>query len=1046
MHQIGKYFILTFLALCIFCTTAVTTKAQDGIHHTKLPVDTVYAQQYVGVAESLIKIGRVDSALQYVEDAASIYKNVKAWKRCAEAYNQIGFELYRINKYEEAYHLFSNAYNVAEKHLPEHNATLATSSNHLGVIYTLKGNYERALSFHNKALAIQENLWGANHEALVKTYLNLGSVFYSKGEFQKSLNYNKKAFNIQQLSTNTSESELAETFNNIGLLYLRLENFDAALDNYKKSLAIKQKIYFASHPKIATTFTDLALNYQKLGLFSEALKASDNALIILNNTFEKNHPDFGVNYQLKGDIHFEQADYKEAIDFYKKTLDNRLSGNIEGGAEIAETYLRIAKTYEEQKYNPMSILPYIQKAIQALVYQFDEDDIFENPSLNNILSNEYLLEAVQYKALMFKHLYNETGNVNHLEASLSSYQLATDLLLKIALQYKIDNRKPITPQLAKSTFESGAKTAYQLSKMVKAAVRSKYNDAGFQFSEQYKKYQQLIVLKSGTIKKFKGLEESSLNQEKQIKIDLDFYTQMLLEEYQKGELSNNNTISHLQKHIESLQSAYQELKEKYRTQFPDYYYLKYELATIGIKQLQSYLKGFLPQTALIAYFMGDSLGYSYSVTKDTSFVKEFLVDASLKNNIKDLTTVLSDYELLTEHPDLSYQKYATNAYAVFRSILSKALKPIESKVTQLVVLRDGDLHQIPFEPLLTGVDDRQTPFNELQYLVKTHTLSYAFSATHFLQDMRKVCNESDAYLGMYKEYDFAEMRKSDNENLVKLASSSKHEWANMNEILEPLNLFQKKNILTNKEKLTKKYFLQIARNYQVAHLAIIGYLSDTLPLNSALLFTPENKDEEFGYLKLSDLYTSNLNFDLLVLNGFVNLPSNNQIETISSLQQALSYAGCLSTLTNTWESEPNAVKELMSYFYQNLQQGVDKAEALTMAKRTLINQKTEQSHPYFWSSHLLLGNPQTIKHPVADINWTWWAIAGGGLLLLLFIIWIGTNFVKNRRNSDPQPNSTYKETSSTFSNQASTSAMTSTNVASSNGDRKLASFTRFKKD
>lgn len=1047
MHHFGKILSLTFSVLCVFIALTIIAKAQDGINHTKLPVDTAYAQQYVGVAESLIKIGRVDSALQYVEDAVAIYMNVKAWKRCAEAYNQIGFELYRIKKYEEAYQLFNNAYEVSEKHLPNPNPALATTCNHLGVIYNIKGNYEKALSLHNKALNIQKELWGTDSKSLVKTYLNLGGVHYNIGSYQESLSYNNLAFNIQKNSSNTPESELAETFNNMGLLHLRLGNFNDALDNYSKSLEIKQKIYFASHPKIATTYTDLALNYQKLGLFEEALEASDNALIVLNNTFEENHPDFGVNYQLKGDIHFEQADYKEAIDFYKKALENRLSGNIEGGAEIAETYLRIAKTYDEQNYPPMSILKDIQKAVQALVYQFDNDDIFENPTLENILSHEYLLEAMRYKAIMLNKLYDETGNTNHLEASLHAYQVATSLLIKTALQYRIDNRKIITPKLAKETFELGIKTAYQLSKLVKSSNRNIYIEAGFEFSEQYKKYQQLLVLKSGEIKAFRGLDEASLNREKQLKIDLDFYSQMLLEEFQKGELANNNTVNHLQSHIEVLQKSYDELQKKYKMQHPAYFHLKYDLATVPSQKLQSYLKDFLPQTAIIAYFFGDSLGYSYSLTEDTSYVKEFLIDAELKKNIQGLKVVLADYELLKNQPEESYQRYVTNAYAVFRAVLGRALKPIENRVNQLVVLRDGILHQVPFEALLTGVDDRQTPLNELQYLVKSHHLSYAFSATHFLEDMRKFSNEDNAVLGMYRSYDLSDFQGSQDSDLVRLANQINFDWANMQETLKPLAAYEKKDIFDKNQSITKSRFLESANKYQTAHLAVRGFLDPAFPFNSALLFSPKNNEQEFDYLRLRDLYNSHLNFDLLVLNGFVQLDKDSQNQdAISSLQQALSFAGCLSTLTNTWESDPNAVKVLTKYFYENLQQGMSKTQALTSAKRTFIKQNLEQSHPYFWSSYLLLGNPQNIEHRITSINWTWWAIAGGGLLLLLLLIWVGSNLLKNRKMSSQGDLSSYKQASSTLSSQASTSAMTSTSVSSSNGERKLASFTRFKKD
>ncbi len=1047
MHAIDKYFIVFYLTLYINCFHTTIISAQDRTNQAKLPIDTTYANQYVGVAESLIKIGRVDSALQYVEDAAAIYTNAKAWKRCAQAYNQIGFELYRISKYEEAYQLFSNAYQTAKENLAQPNPILATSCNHLGAVQAIKGNYLQALALHHEALTTQQRVIPPNKDAFVKTYLNIGNVYYRMGKYNKSLEYNIQSLDIQKNSSNTPDAELAETFNNIGLLNLRLENHPKALEYYSKSLETKQKIFFASHPKIATTYTDVALSYQKLEEFDKALTASDNALIILSSTFEETHPDFGVNYQLRGDIHFEQANYKEAIDFYKKALDNRLTANIKGGTEIAETYLRIAKTYEGQKYNPMGILPYIQKAVQALVYQFEEDDIFENPSLGNVLSEAFLLDAIDYKALMFKKLYNETGNKNHLEAALSNYQLAAQIILKSGLQYSIDNRKPITLPLVKKIFENGAKIAYQLSQITPSNDRNQYIDIGFLFSEQYKKYQQLLVLKSGEIQQLKGIDVATLQREKQLKIDFDFYHKMLLAEYQKGELANNNTIKYLQKQLERVQTNYSQLLEEYKKKHPQYFQLKYEWANTDAQQTQSYLQKFLPETAMVAYFMGDSLAYSYTFTKDTSFVKEFLIDTPLKNNIGELTDALSNYQLLTETPNESYQKYTTSAYAVFQSVLSRALSPIKNKAKNLVIIRDGNLNNVPFEALLTGVDSRQTPFNELQYLIKSHSLSYAFSTSHFLEDMYRKTSNKKAMLGMGMNYKLEEVNHSADSSIGKWLNELNYDWQNTVGMLGLLNAFENHKIYTNQD-ATKNQFLKSVNDYHTAHIAHLGFLNNESPLQSALLFYPEKQGESFSILQAYELYASNISLDLMVLNGLIVGNSNTeQHNGLTTWHQALSYAGCLSTLTSTWENDPNMAEILLDYFYKNLQQGMSKIEALGSAKRTFIEKHPDQAHPHHWSGHLLLGNPQSIAYPNTAPNWTLWAIAGGGILLLLFGLWMGTRFFDRRQGSSRTSTAPpYKEASSTFSNQSAASPITSTKVSSSNGDRSFASFTRFKKD
>ncbi|MCU0533290.1 MAG: CHAT domain-containing protein [Hydrococcus sp. Prado102] len=65
-------------------------------------------------------------------------------------------------------------------------------------------------------------------------------------------------------------------------------------------------------------------------------------------------------------------------------------------------------------------------------------------------------------------------------------------------------------------------------------------------------------------------------------------------------------------------------------------------------------------------------------------------------------------------------------------------------------------------------------------------------------------------------------------------------------------------------------------------------------------------------------------------------------------------AGARSTLASLWLVSDESTALLMSNFYQELNTGVSKAEALRRAQQALLQGKYK--HPYFWAAFVLLGN------------------------------------------------------------------------------------------
>ncbi len=66
-------------------------------------------------------------------------------------------------------------------------------------------------------------------------------------------------------------------------------------------------------------------------------------------------------------------------------------------------------------------------------------------------------------------------------------------------------------------------------------------------------------------------------------------------------------------------------------------------------------------------------------------------------------------------------------------------------------------------------------------------------------------------------------------------------------------------------------------------------------------------------------------------------------------------AGARSTLSTLWRADDGANTQLMADFYQSLNQGRTKAQALQQAQKTLLNEAGYLA-PYYWASYVLVGN------------------------------------------------------------------------------------------
>ena len=110
-------------------------------------------------------------------------------------------------------------------------------------------------------------------------------------------------------------------------------------------------------------------------------------------------------------------------------------------------------------------------------------------------------------------------------------------------------------------------------------------------------------------------------------------------------------------------------------------------------------------------------------------------------------------------------------------------------------------------------------------------------------------------------------------------------------------------------------------------------------------------------LQMGEIMRLLMNADLVTLSacstGLGKLVSG---EGILGLTRAFFYAGARNVTVSLWNVNDSATAELMKHFYQNLNRGVPKSEALRQAKLSLLHgPNAAWRQPYFWGAFILVG-------------------------------------------------------------------------------------------
>lgn len=787
-------------------------------------------------------------------------------------------------------------------------------------VYSDMKNYSRAITLLNAVIEDEIRAEGETGVNLRNHYQNLGQCYLDLFESYRALEYFEKALHLSE--SNLSDPAVPGILNNIGLVYLNTRDYEKARLYLDSSLTLHVKMYGKDSERLVPLYDNLGVVYEEQGRYETAF---DYYRKSLRNSIQNADTFMIIRvYNKIGFLKTLENKCEEALSFLNEAL--KISHYFKAESEVHITHQRIA-TVQGRKKNYAGAIKSINDAMHHLLKGFSPKNLYTLPPDSLLFANYELLEMINSRAFFIKELaYRKKQDDLYLTA-LAAYQYAVIYFEKIENVYADEQSKVNLRKQFSELFENAIQLCHDL--YLKTGKYT-YMEKAFYFSEKNKATQLRHALLNQYAIKFSGISDSLIGRENDLRSLIYFYQQQLLEHKTAGDQKD------IKDKLFACKTEHGRLIDLFKRKYPRFYELKYESQVASVQDVKELIPD--QETMLIKYFAGDSLYYAFAVTKDKSAFYKIGLRQDIDKMVEEFLGAIRLQE---------FQSYTENAVQLYL----KLVKPLEGAVpaTHFIIIPDGKLYYVPFEALISHKPKEGETFKDLPYLVHSYDFRYHVSAT--------LMKEGIAHARMKAEKKFAAFAPIEFNPSLNLPSLTGSET----EARYAAQQMSGEYLI--RDDATESVFKNMAADFAVLHLATHAVIDDEFPLKSRLLFSSTGDTLNDGVLHSYELYNLPLRAGLVTLSACnTGAGKLEEGEGVISLARAFMYAGSQSLLMSLWPASDKGSQLIMKFFYEELSDGKNKAEALRTAKVRYLQEADEVSaDPFLWSNFVLVGDVEPLR-------------------------------------------------------------------------------------
>lgn len=871
-------------------------------------------------------IGEIAAAIDTFQQALKIAQNIPSKRHELFALGGLGYAHAGRGEYVLASEYWERTLSLANSLDDKRFKGLHLGN--LGVIYKKWGRFSQALDTLNQALELSRNM--KDLPSVIRHYANIANIFEIRGDYLKALELQKKALAISD-SIDTRNYSIT-LLGNMGVAYDKIGDEERALFHFEKALQKARTIPVkASIPHILANIGSL---YERQDRFAEALEKLNEALLIAKEIDDREGQ--ASTLTTIGVVYERQKDTTKALGTYHEALT--LAQKIGNRGDTGELHLNLANIHLHRNDLSQAGALY-QKALDA--------------------GKEMGAFRLAYKA--HAGLAAIAEKQNRYDEALQYYDQALDKIESVRERLQIESYKTQFIEDKLEVYES----------VITLLIRMGEFEKAYEYLQRFRSRSFLEMLGPQRFDFAEGISKPRLRRYRFWEQKLREVYDRLGAEYAKGESKRSaKMIATLNDSLQRVQQEHEKICEEIRLHHPRAAEAQGLVQPLGLREIQQ--KVLQPGQTLVEYFVGPETVAAF-VVQAGSFHCE-----ALKIKREELE---KETGRLREPFKQVKERAVTNLFDVrydlklAQQLYERLFQPIEKYLaanTSLLIVPDGVLHYLPFEALVTGIEAKSNDPNVIfsryenaHYLVEKYALTYTPAASILALPKRDCESENSSkrkWLGLGSP-DFGRFKESAGEEVMLKASKGLLlAPLSARDVREVASVMQPDTLVFLGKAATEDRFKQEASAATGIYLSTHAIVDETQPMYSLIALAQDDDDKEDGFLHTYEAYNLCLSAELVVLSACeTGLGKLSRGEGLIGLTRGFMYAGAPSVLVSLWSVEESTA-ELMSLFYQNLKEGMNKDEALRQAKLKLMRTRVETkagkmsfAQPFLWAPFVLVG-------------------------------------------------------------------------------------------
>jgi CHAT domain-containing protein/Tfp pilus assembly protein PilF len=259
------------------------------------------------------------------------------------ALNNLALALNSLGRPAEAESLLRRGLAIREAKLGKTHPDVATSLFNLGMQLAHQGRLAEAEPMLRRSLTLCETALGKDHTSVASMLSGLAGLCGALRRDAEAEALEKRGLAIREQRLGKDHPDVVSSLNNLAFRYMTTGRHEEALPLLLRCMQIGERRYGKNHVELATVASNLGLTYLHLGRFGPAQQWLQRALALHETRADGKYPAVALDLHNLASLNARMGQFAQADDYLRRALPIAIAGHGEDHPNVARCLLLLAR-------------------------------------------------------------------------------------------------------------------------------------------------------------------------------------------------------------------------------------------------------------------------------------------------------------------------------------------------------------------------------------------------------------------------------------------------------------------------------------------------------------------------------------------------------------------------------------------------------------------------------------------------------------------------------------------------------------------------------